>query len=353
MKQCKNLIAVLFVFVLIFSSCRKELIINETGPDQPGLEASSTVANLMKNVSLNDGSNDNIIDNANCFNIQLPITVIVNGLEVIVDSEEEFDTIEDIFDEFEDDDDELQIIFPIVIVLSDFTEITINNQSELDNIADDCNGENEFDDDIECIDFIYPITASVFDAVTEQTDYITITNDHEMYNFLDEIDDDDIVHIDFPISMVLFDGTEINITSLEELETVINDTKDDCDEDDDYDYDDDDVSLQQVVDILTTCSNWTVSEFELDDEELEENYIGYFFNFSNDGTLTVQKNSNNYSGTWSSYETGGNIIVAIDIPLLPDFNANWILDEIDQDDSEYTIDLELDDDSLQFLSTCN
>ena len=183
MIQSKNLIAFLFFFVLIFSSCRKELIINETGPDQPGLEANSNVANLMKMVSLNDGSNDNIIDNANCFNIQLPVTVIVNGIEVIVNSEEDFDTIEDIFDEFDDDDDELQIIFQIIIVLSDFTEMAINNQSELDNIADDCNGENEYDDDIECLDFVYPITASVFDAVTEQTVYITITNDKEMYEF--------------------------------------------------------------------------------------------------------------------------------------------------------------------------
>jgi len=353
MRQIKNLITILFFFVLIFSSCRKELIINETGPGQPGLEANSTVANLMKKVSLNDGSNDNIIDNANCFNIQLPVIVIVNGLEIIVDSEEDFDTIEDIFDEFDDDEDELQIIFPIIIVLSDFTEIIINNQSELDNIADDCNGENEFDDDIECIDFVYPITASIFDAVTEQTDYITITNDNEMYDFLEDIDNDDIVNIDFPVSMVLFDGTEISITNLEELETVINDHKDDCDEDDDNDFDDDDFTQQQVVDLLTTCSDWTVNEFELDDEDIEDNYIGYFFNFSNDGTLIVQENSNNFSGTWSCSETGGNIIVAIDIPALPDFNANWILDEIEQDGTENAIDLSLDDDSLRLVSTCN
>ncbi len=127
-------------------------------------------------------------------------------------------------------------------------------------------------------------------------------------------------------------------------------------EDDDNDFDDDDClncTQQQVLDILTTCSDWVVDELELNGNDLEDNYIGYTFNFSSDGTLTVQESSNNFSGTWSSSGSGENIIIVINIPSLPDFNANWELHEIEKEDGESEIELKLGEDELEFESTCN
>lgn len=353
MKRSVNILAFLFLFALVFSSCRKEETITETDPDQPVLLASSTVAGLMKSMSLNDGSIDNIIDNANCFFIQLPVTVIVNGITFEVKTEDDYDIIEDIFDEFDDDSDELQIIFPIIIILKDYTQIRINNKSELDNIANNCNGENEFDDDIECLDFVYPISVSVFDMVTEQKENITISNDNEMYNFLEYLDDDDIVAINFPVSLILFDGSEISVTNLVELEAAIDANKDACDEDDDNDYNDDDPTQQQFIDVLSACSDWTVDELERDDNDLEDNYIGFFFDFLNDGTILVQVNSTSYSGTWSIIETVRSIKLVINIPELPDFNGEWTIHEIERDKTEAKIELKNGEDSLGFESTCN
>ena len=113
-------------------------------------------------------------------------------------------------------------------------------------------------------------------------------------------------------------------------------------------------SQQQVLDILTTCTDWTVDKLELNDtSDLEDNYVGYTFNFSNDGTITVQNGGTNHSGTWNSSGMGQNMNVVINIATLPDFNNTWNLHEIEQNGSENNVDLRRMNDRLRFESTCN
>ena len=77
----------------------------------------------MQNIATNDGSVDNIVYNANCFTIQLPITVTINSVTITITDIGDYDDIEDILDEFDDDDDTVEIEFPITIILADYTEI--------------------------------------------------------------------------------------------------------------------------------------------------------------------------------------------------------------------------------------
>ena len=355
MMQIKKIIVLLVLSTLFLTACRSELIVEENSTD--GLKSDSEVAMLMRNTSLRDGSNDNILDHANCFSIELPVTVIVNGIQITVNTEGDFESVEDILDEFDDDDDTVEIIFPIQIIFNNFNTMQINSISEFNSQRGGCNGENENDNDIECIDFQYPISATIYDTVTEQTDAITINNDNQLHDFLEDIDSDDVVSINFPISLVLFDGTVISIDSLEDLETVIENAKDDCDEDDDYDHDDDDCeecTPEELDMILVDCTDWTVDKLELNGNDLEDNYDDFTFNFSNDGTLIVQDGSTNHSGTWSSSGSGENIKIIINIPTLSDFNTNWNLHEIEDDEDEKEIDLRRNnDDRLRFESTCN
>lgn len=347
---------IFFLSLFLFSSCRTEDVELIVTPENEALEINSAIANLMIRVSMNDGSNDNIIDHANCLDIVLPITVIVNGIEVIVNNEDDFDTIEDIIDEFDNDIDTIEIVFPITIILSDFTEIIINNSDELNDYASQCNGENEEDDDIECIDFHYPITASIFNTNNEIIGTIVIENDEDLYHLIEELDEDIIVTIDFPITVTLWDGTEMVINDMIELQTVIEGAINQCDEDDDYDHNDDDCdscSSDILNSILTDCENWVVDKLERNDEDLEDIYVGYLFNFLSNGTLTVDEGGNTYNGTWESNGTGNNITVDINVPELPDFNDAWILHEIDQGPDETNVDLRLGDDRLRFESDCS
>ena len=358
MKTPKHIILVFLLFAFVLNtSCRKEEIEFEQAPPGDTLTPNSQVANLMQRTAMNDGSIDNIIDYANCFSIQLPVTVVVNTNQISVNSISNYDNVEAIFDADDDDNDTIDIVFPITIILNDFSRVDINSMNELATYTSNCNGENEIDDDIECLDFQYPITASVFNTNNELISSISLVNDEQMYNFIDDIDEDDLVSIDFPISILIYDGTILTINNLGELQIALVNYGNVCDEDDDFDYNDDDCNgctPLQLIDLLTNCSDWIVDKLERNDIDYDDAYAGYLFNFFTDGTVTVDDFGTILNGTWSTAGTGNNITVLINIPSLTYCNLNWNLHEIEQLPGEIKIDLrEGDDDRMRYESNCN
>lgn len=366
MKTFKTTLLLAFSLLLTITSCRSEDDLSIDPQQETILPANSVLARQMQNIAMNDGSVDNVVYNANCFTIQLPVTVTVNSVVFTINEIGDYDDFEDLLDEFDDDDDNIEITFPITIILADYSSIEINSLEELDDYADDCNGENVDDDDIECIDFVYPITASVFNANNEVIATVTFTNDNDLYEFIDDIDEDDLVGFEFPISIVLANGSELVINNFNELEEAIDDHENDCDEDDDYDYNDDDCdncTTEQLAEVLTACPDWYIDELERNDEDLEDNYSGYKFNFFEDNTVTASWDDETASGTWFAEGTGNNITVTIEIPGFEAINATWNLHEIenddddddDNDDNEVEIKFEIgDDDELEFKNdNCN
>ncbi|WP_417882060.1 hypothetical protein [Xanthomarina gelatinilytica] len=347
------------ILIVAFSilSCRTEETEFIEAPAEETIQPNSTVANLMKRTASNDGSVDNIIDYANCFTVKLPISVQVNGVQLDINTTDDYNAIEFIFDEFDDDNDTIVISYPITIIFEDYTEVIVNTDSELTGYASHCLGENVLDDDIECLDFIYPISASVFNTNNELIETVYLNNDYDLYHFIDHIDLDDIVSLNFPITVVLFDNSQIVIPSLAELELAINNFSDSCDEDDDYDFNDDDCTNctpTELESILTTCSNWTVDKLERNGNDYDDYYNGYVFNFFTDGSVAVDYSGGTDYGTWAASGTGNNIQVVIDIPDLPYCNNNWNLHEIEQYSGETKVDFRVGgDDRLRYESTCN
>ncbi len=361
MKTFKTTLLLVLSLLLTTTSCKTEDDVSIDPPVETTLLANSVLAGQIQNITLNDGSVDNIVYNANCFTIQLPITVTINSVVITITDIGNYEDIEDLFDEFDDDDDSLDIAFPITIILADFTEIEINSLDALEDYADDCNNEDEEDDDIECIDFIYPITASVFNSSNEVIASVTFTSDSDLYEFIDGIDEDDLVGFEFPISIVLSDGSEVVINNFNDLEEAIDAYEDDCDEDDDYDYDDDDCddcTPSQLESVLTGCPDWYIAGLERNDEELEGNFSGYLFNFFEDNTVTVSWDDETANGTWSVTGTGNDITVTFNIPGFDDINDTWNLYEIEvesDDDNEAEVSFQIgDDDELTFVNNnCN
>ena len=355
MKTLKPILLLVLSVILTLTSCRTEDDLAIDPPTEETIEANSTVANLMSRTASNDGSSDNIIDSASCLSVELPVTVTVNGIELIINDEDGYEDIEDIIDLFDDDVDSVIITYPITVILTDFSTVVVNSDAELAALAANCVGENEDDDDIECIDFQYPITASVFDENNDLINTITINNDNDMYDFIDDLDEYAAVTINFPITVIFADGSTQTINSIQELEDAIEIADDTCDEDDDNDFDDDDCDNCTTNDLDTVfadCTEWTVDKLERNDNDLEDTYVGYVFEFNNDGTILVTQGSNTFNGTWEASGSGNNISVVINVIGLPDFNDAWNLHEIEQDDDEVDVDLRLGDDRLRFESDC-
>jgi hypothetical protein len=352
----KTTLILLLSSVMMLTSCRSEETEFIDTPIEDVVQINSTVATLIQRTASNDGSNDNIIDFANCFNIKLPINITANSIPVNISSTNDYYAIESIFDEDFDDTDSVDIIFPITIVNSDFSEVTITDMTELTARANICNGENVSDNDIECIDFIYPFSASKFNINNELLSSETFTNDHDLYSFIDGITENDITSINFPMSVLTSNGTSMQINSLTELETTIENQQNSCDEDDDYDYDDDDCddcTTDQLESFLTDCQNWYVDKTRQDNFDYDSIYDGYEFDFDIDGTVTAFWSSTSASGTWTTTGTGNNISVLINIPGLSYCNNNWSLQEINNS-SITKIDLRVGtEDRLRYRNTCN
>jgi hypothetical protein len=355
-KTYKILFFVIFTLALILTSCRNEELELIQPENEEVLTADSKAANLIARTSMKDGSLDNIIDRASCVEVKLPVTVIANGLEITITNEDGFDTIEEIFEAIEDDEDILEIFFPITVILNDYTEVTINSMEDLRELAAGCGDEGEEDDDIECIDFKYPFRISVFNPNNEVIETVVIESDRQLYRFVERIEDNDVIRINFPLSLVLSDGSELVVNSLSELERAIENAIDDCDEDDDFDFDDDDCddcSTDRLKEVLTGCEKWEVEKLLRNNVNQVEQYIGYYFSFSADGTVTVLINGDSVaSGTWASSGERNDISFVLDIPNFIDFNDTWILQEVEEEEGEFEIYLRNGEDRLNFESTC-
>ncbi len=317
----------LLIMALTFSSCQEEFEELPDGNEQETIVASSSTAKLIERTSSNDGSFDNIVDGSSCFAVQFPYTVNVNGIDITIDSVEDLHLIEDIFDEVDVDEDILEILFPITITLPDFSEIVINSKEDLRELAEDCI-EGGDDDDIECIDFVYPITLFTFDINEQQTGSVTVESDKDLRRFFAGLDDDDLISIQFPVTLKLFDGTEIVVDSNAELANAIENAKETCDEDDDDDFNDDDFEDGRLDICLTACP-WVVKEVERDGVNQTDQYFEYLMTFTEDGGVTVKdRMGNNIEGTWSTRITDRGALLKLEFDVLVDFSLEWFVYEI-------------------------
>lgn len=315
----------LVVLVLSLTSCQEEF--EDIGGDPETIDASSSTAALIKQTSSNDGSYDNIVDGASCFAVQFPYTVSVNNVEVTIDSESDLEVIEEIFDSLDDDEDILDIIFPITITLSDYSEINIENQSALEELAFECL-EDGLDDDIECIDFVYPITLFTFDINNQQTGEVTVEGDFGMRRFFAELGHDDLVSIQFPVTLKKYDGTEIVVNNNNELADTLEYARDICDEDDDNDYNDDDFTEAEVDALLVSCP-FEVREVIRNEVNNTEQYFERLMVFNEDGTVTYH-GSATASGTWSTSQTDNGVLLTLEFETLVDFSLEWYVYNLEE-----------------------
>lgn len=341
---------------MLNSSCRQEESHYEGTTPADRLQAFSNTAELLSRIAMNDGSNDNIIDNASCVLFKLPTTVIANTIQIEVLIAENLDLIEDVFDEDPDDVDVLEVLFPVTIILPDFTEVIVLNAEELQVFVEACGAENQVDDDIECVDIKYPIVASLFNTLSGEFDTIDLVHDRQLFDFMAVLEESDVVELDFPITLVLYDGVEVEVFTMAELETSIETNKDACDEADNNDFEDDctDCTPEEILTIWSACAEWKVDKLILNLLNLFTFYETYVFNFQNDGSIVVVSGTETFSGTWSTSGTGNDILLVMDIPGLPDFSDTWNVLEIRDDNGNEQTRLELSVglNSLRFIEIC-
>ncbi|SRX54410.1 hypothetical protein AEQU1_01420 [Aequorivita sp. CIP111184] len=294
---------------ITFFSCQKEEkeYIDEIPADT--IKASSPLTSLLLRTSQNPGSYDDIIDDNGCASVLLPITVFANGQQLAINTSEDILLIQQIFNQFPNDTDTLEIAFPISLQLFDFTQVIVNNQSELDALAATC-GVNDIE--IGCLDFVYPISFFTYNSDQQQTGSVVVTTDLELFIFLQGLGPDDFISLDFPISVILADGSTTEVNSNQQLQNLIADCV--------ANTNNDPIDISQFEENLTT-GIWYV-EYFFNDYDETDNYAGFEFSFTLNGTAQAVNSGTNVPGTWA-------LVDNFKFNLF--FGTNSPLDELDED----------------------
>ncbi|MFD2567912.1 hypothetical protein [Pseudotenacibaculum haliotis] len=153
----------------------------------------------------------NIVDE--CFTFNFPLTLTDgSGNNTTVNNEAELFA----FYQNLPMDAEPDFVYPFTVTkTSDNSVVTINSDEDFDDVYEDCFGIEDCGDfeEFDCFTFQYPISAT-----SAAGGDVTITSDQELEAYFDALGDDEEPQFSFPITIVLDDGTEKQINSLEELE---------------------------------------------------------------------------------------------------------------------------------------
>ncbi len=304
---------VLFLFMCVFllfmsflfTSCQKEEseFINDT-PDET-LTASSVLAKLLLNTSQNSGSFDDFIDGTSCSSIQFPYQVIVNGQTITLENEEDVTALSNT-------SAEITIVFPITVVFEDFSTAVVNTQQELNGLGDVC---DSIDEAINCISLVYPVTFFTYNADNEQTGTVVINDDAALFAFLSSLEEDTYIALDFPITVVLADGSNVTVTSNAQLQGLIESCEDVVTNP---------PSPLDLEEVLTTDS-WFISFF-FDDEDETYEFEGYEFFFNTDGSAFATNDDETENGNWSVTTSSGG-----QLKLNLDFGDDDPFEELEED----------------------
>ena len=326
--KLKKIFGILLSSIFLITSCQEEKDEVIDFPMDQVFESNSTLAQYIQQISTMDGSFDNIIDKASCLSITLPITVTANGTQVEILTEDDFSKLEKIFDDSPDDNDTIVFQFPIEVILSNHSAVVVNNLDEFDELKNLC----QSDDNIECIDLKYPVVIAVFDQDRGITEKHTLNNDKELLDFLKSIDGTDLLSFEFPITLILLDGSEITVNNNDEMKDMIDLVKDTCDEDDDNDFNDDDADDSELLATIRE-GKWVVSFF-FDKSDETTNFNGYTFSFFEGDSVYAVINANVTKGTWMTNGDDGTLELLLDFGLAPpldDLEDDWEVIEITSD----------------------
>ena len=194
------------------------------------------------------------------------------------------------------------------------------DSDDLDDVIDDC-GEDDGFDEIDCISFNFPIVINVYNANNQLANTITINNNTDLYNFLENLEDNEYVAIQYPISLIDSNGVNVTITSNDQLEDVIEDSIDDCD-------DSPSGGGSSTLSSIIVEGTWYVSYF-FDDTDETSDYAGYNFTFNVSGIATAVKNTTTINGSWSNYIDSGDekLEFSFDGSILDELEDDWEVTE--------------------------
>lgn len=297
-------------FIFIFSCQTEENILVED--NSQNIKPSLPLHLFLERVNQNNTSVDNILDGTSAIKVKLPVQITLNNTVLIVNDSNDYILVENLKNQSASDDDIVNYQFPITIELRNYQNITVSNQSQLNNIINN----NQNISEISCINIQFPISINLYNSNSQIANTIDFSNKIQLMNFLSNASNDLIYQLKYPL--VFIDPNTVpqtvnsNLQTLSLIENAINICGNNAGNFDDF------------VTIITS-GNWKIDYLFEDNENQTNDFIGYAFSFLSNGSILVQKNGVSYNGTWQYYEDSGSykFDIEFDEDDFDDIEEDW------------------------------
>jgi hypothetical protein len=222
MKRLKTITGIALMAILGFTSCQRE--VDDVQGENPNTNAAnSTTASNFKRTAMYDGSFDDFIDGTSCSSIMFPAKATVNGVQVTLLSQLDYQQVISILGQFNNDQDSVTLQFPLKVKTSNYTEVTVNNQTEYNAILNACtNAQSSGLDVISAVKINFPITILTYNVSLQQTGSVVITSEQQLYTYMTNISSTELFSVKYPLSVTLIDGTKSTVSSDTEFQSTIN-----------------------------------------------------------------------------------------------------------------------------------
>ncbi|MGM5469759.1 hypothetical protein ACS386_05735 [Flavobacteriaceae bacterium LMO-SS05] len=222
MKTFNRILGITCIALLSFTSCQDE-IDNQIGQEPNTNSANSVAANNYKRAAMHDGSFDDFLDGTSCSSILLPVVATVNGTQVSIISQSDYQQVLNILGRYNNDDDQITFRFPLTVRLSNYTEVLVTSQGDYDAIIQACEAASaQGEDAISCLDIDFPITILTYNVNLEQTGSLVIQSKQQLYTYMNNMGNDELFSISYPITIMFKNGTSATVGSDANLQSSIN-----------------------------------------------------------------------------------------------------------------------------------
>lgn len=192
-------------------SCQDDIDIDTSTEDTNNSE--SVFTSKAQRSSMFDGSFDDVLDNASCFAVQLPVNTLLNGIETSISTITDLNLI--------GETDVVELFFPITITNYNYTETVVNNEEEFIQLMEACETLTENNEGpITCAEINFPVQVFTSTNSQIQNDFILNSNEN-MYVFIENLNENDVYTINYPITVTTEQDSELTVLSDTELEAIL------------------------------------------------------------------------------------------------------------------------------------
>lgn len=209
---------VYILIVLVLMSCYEDD--SQTIQSENALHHTSELSVYIKSMASHDAAFDDNIDESSCFSLQFPYQLYVNSELTSITSAQEVLGISE--------DDDIELVFPINTNFYNYEEHHANNGSELNLVKNICT-ENFDIISNPCLDFKFPIAIKEFNDITESFETFQLNSDKEVYLHIENLHDNDVYEIEYPIFLETSVSNSIRIDSNVDFINTFNQFLEECD----------------------------------------------------------------------------------------------------------------------------